>query len=170
MVSILNFNLRQFISIEWSLFTLIQKSIQVRLGSLVIALWVDRCPTLLLLRSLSLLCKENTWLHLRLARVLCYIDIWTLFLSLVGSVGMLALTSLVYVLKNVSLYFHVIVWSICHFLAIILNLVDQSIEVVCLSIWVLATWFVLLLALHPAAVTLVAHIIFSIHRAANVAA
>ena len=83
---------------------------------------------------------------------------------------MLALTSLVNVLKDVTLYFHVIIRPIATILSIILHLIDQAIEIISLSIRVGATRLVLLLTLHPASIILLAHIVLSIHRSSNISA
>ena len=83
---------------------------------------------------------------------------------------MLALTSLMNVLKDVALYFHVIIRPIATILAIILHLIDQAIEIISLSVRVGATRFVLLLALHPASIILLTHIVLSIQRSPNIAA
>ena len=129
----------------------------------MIALRIHRCPSLFLLRGFILLGEEDTWLHLRLTWILCHIYSRSFLLSLVRSVGMLTLTSLVDVLKDVTLYFHVIIGSIATILAIVLHLVDQAIEVISLSVWVGATRLVLLLALHPASIILLTHVVLSIH-------
>ena len=126
-VSILNFNLGKLILVKSSLFTLIQKSIKIRLGTFMIALRIYWCPSLLLWRGFILLSEEDTWLHLRLAWILCHINSWSFLLSLVCSVCMLALTSFVNVLEDVTLYFHVIIWPIATILAIILHLIDQAV-------------------------------------------
>ena len=83
---------------------------------------------------------------------------------------MLALTSLMNVLEDVALYFHVIIGPITAILTIILNLIDQAIEVISLSVRVGATRLVLLLPLHPASIILLTHIVLSIHRSSNIAA
>ena len=84
-------------------------------------------------------------------------------MSLVRSVGMLTLASFVYVLENVSLNFHVVVLPISTILAIILNLIYESIEIISLCIRVRPTRLMLLLALHSTPIILRVHIILSIH-------
>ena len=83
---------------------------------------------------------------------------------------MLALTSLVNVLKDVTLYFHVIIGPIATILAIVLHLIDQAVEIISLSVRVSASRLVLLLALHPASIILLTHIVLSIHGSPNITA
>ena len=83
---------------------------------------------------------------------------------------MLALTSLVNVLEDVTLYFHVIIGPIATILAIILHLIDQAVEIISLSVRIGASRLVLLLALHPASIILLTHIVLSIHGSPNIAA
>ena len=49
---------------------------------------------------------------------------------------MLTLTSLVDILENMALDLHVVVWTVIPFLSIDLYLVDETIEIVILSSWI----------------------------------
>ena len=84
-------------------------------------------------------------------------------MSLIRSVGMLTLASFVYILENVSLNFHMVVLTISSVLAIILNLIYETIEIISLCIRVRPTRLMLLLALHSAAVILRVQIVLSVH-------
>ena len=168
-VSILNFNLGKLILVKRSLFTLIQKSIKIGLGALMVALRIYWCSSLFLWRGFILLGEEDARLHLRFAWILGHINSRSFLLSLVRSVGMLALTPLMNVLKDVTLYFHVIIRPIATILAIILHLIDQAIQIISLSVRIGATRLVLLLALHPASIILLTHIVLGIHWSSNVA-
>ena len=66
---------------------------------------------------------------------------------------MLTLTSLVYILENVALDLHVVVWAVISILSIDLYLVDETIEIVILSSWIVARGPVLL-SLHPTLIVL----------------
>ena len=148
-ISILNFDLWQLILIQWALLVTFQETVQIWFWSFVTTLRIQRGSIIILRKELArsirwliisiiIRSKENAWLCwwlILLSFLLCHGETWVILqivwicngcvivIRLVWTIGMLTLTSLVDVLKDVSLDLHMVILivSLC---SIVLYLID----------------------------------------------